>query len=102
MSQEPIWGDAMGQANFSVYRIGHDSDMDIQINDRSISRVHAELIETSSGSYHLTDCASKNGSYVVRNGEKRRIRQEFISPTDVILLGGYETNVAKLVEKLSL
>lgn len=89
--------DAMDQANFSVYRIGHGSGVDIQINDRSVSRVHAELIVTPSGLYYLTDCASRKGSYVVRNSEKRRIRQEVISPTDEILLGSYETTAAKLV-----
>ena len=76
--------------------------MDIQINDRSVSRVHAELIVTPSGSYYLTDCASKNGSYVVRNGKKIPIRQEVINPTDEILLGHYQTTAAELVEKLSL
>ena len=88
--------DARGQANFFVYRIGHGSGVDIQINDRSVSLVHAELIAMPSGSYYLTDCASKNGSYVVRNGEKIPIRQEVINPTDEILLGHYKTTVPEL------
>ena len=88
--------DAMAQAKCSVYRIGRGPDVDIQINDRSVSRVHAELIVTESGSYYLTDCASKHGSYVVRNGEKTSIRQEVISPTDEILLGHYRTTVREL------
>ena len=94
---ESSQNDARGPANFSVYRIGHDSSVDIQINDRSVSRVHAELIATPSGSYYLTDCASKNGSYVVQNDETIRVRQEVISPTDVILLGHYPTTASKLV-----
>ena len=94
---QPSQVDAISQANFSVYRIGHGSDVAIQINDRSVSRVHAELIVTPSGSYYLTDCASKNGSYVVQDGEKRRIRQEVISPTDKILLGHYQTTASELV-----
>ena len=89
--------DARGQANFSMYRIGHGSGVDIQINDRSVSLVHAELIVTPSGLYYLTDCASKNGSCVVRNGEKIPIRQEVISPTDAILLGHYQTTAPELV-----
>ncbi len=96
-ASEPSRVDAIGQANFSVYRIGYGPSVDIQINDRSISRLHAELIMTPSGSYYLTDCSSKNGSYVVRNSEKRPIRQEFISPTDVILLGHYQTTTLELV-----
>ena len=87
----------MNESRFSVYRIGRGSGVDIQIDDDSVSRVHAELIATQSGSYYLTDCASRVGSYVARNGEWKRIRQEFISPTDAILLGHYQTTAPALI-----
>ena len=87
----------MNKSRFYVYRIGRSSGVDIQINHDSVSRVHAELIATQSGSYYLTDCASSGGSYVARNGEWRRIRQEFISPTDAILLGQYQTTAPALI-----
>ena len=87
----------MNKSRFLVYRIGRSSGVDIQINDDSVSRVHAELIATQSGSYYLTDCASSGGSYVARNGEWRRIQQEFISPTDAILLGHYQTTAPTLI-----
>ena len=80
-----------------MYRIGRGSGVDIQIDHDSVSRVHAELIATQSGSYYLTDCASSGGSYVARNGEWRRIRQEFISPTDAVLLGHYQTTAPALI-----
>ena len=80
-----------------MYRIGRSPGVDIQINDNSVSRVHAELIATQSGSYYLTDCASSGGSYVARDGEWRHIRQEFISPTDAILLGHYQTTAPALI-----
>ena len=35
----------MNKSRFSVYRIGRGSGVDIQIDDNSVSRVHAELIE---------------------------------------------------------
>ena len=60
----------MNKSRFSVYRIGRSSGVDIQIDDNSVSRVHAELIATQSGSYYLTDCASSGGSYVAR---RRRV-----------------------------
>ena len=63
----------MSKSSFSVYRIGRGSGVDIQIDDDSVSRVHAELIATPSGAYYLTDCVSSGGSYVARNGEWRRI-----------------------------
>ena len=87
----------MNKSKFSVYRIGRSPGVDIQVDDDSVSRVHAELIATPSGSYYLTDCASSGGSYVARNGEWRRIRQEFISPTEAILLGHYQTTAPALI-----
>lgn len=87
----------MNKSSFSVYRIGRGSGVDIRLDDDSVSRVHAELIATQSGSYYLTDCASSRGSYVARNGEWCRIRQEFISPTDALLLGHYQTTAPALV-----
>ena len=87
----------MSTLRFSVYRIGRSPGVDIQINDDSVSRLHAELVATPSGSYYLTDCASSGGSYVARNGEWRHIRQEFVSPTDALLLGNYQTTAPALI-----
>ena len=87
-------------SDFSAYRIGRGTDVDIRIDDATVSRVHAELVVTAKGSYYLTDCVSRNGSYVARNGEWIRIRQEFISPADAILLGRYRTTALGLLQKL--
>ena len=87
----------MNKSNFSVYRIGRGAGVDIQLDDDSVSRVHAELIATPSGAYYLTDCASSGGSYVAQDGEWKRIRQEFIDPTDAILLGRYQTTAPALI-----
>ena len=67
-------------SNFSTYKIGRNSDMDIRIDDPTVSRIHAELVVTANGEYYLTDCDSSGGSYVARNGEWIPIRQDFISP----------------------
>ena len=87
----------MSKSSFSVYRIGRGAGVDIQIDDDSVSRVHAELVATPSDAYYLTDCASSGGSYVAHNGEWKRIRQEFIDPTDAILLGRYQTTAPALI-----
>lgn len=84
-------------SHFTIYRIGRGSDVDIRIGDDSVSRLHAELLATKNGVYYLTDCASTNGSYVAQNGEWIPIRQDFISPTDEILLGQYQTTVPQLI-----
>ncbi len=87
-------------SDYSTYRIGRGTDVDIRIDDSTVSRVHAELVVTANGAFYLTDCASRNGSYVARNGEWMRIRQEFISPADAILLGRHQTTARELVQKL--
>ncbi len=84
-------------ANNEIYRIGRVSDMDIQISDTSVSRVHAELIVTHQGAYHLTDCNSTNGSRVARDGAWVKIRQEFVSATESLSLGDYQTTVQQLI-----
>ena len=84
-------------SNFSTYKIGRNSDMDIRIDDPTVSRIHAELVVTANGEYCLTDCGSSGGSYIVRNGEWIRIRQDFIAPTDAILLGRYQTTAPQLI-----
>ena len=84
-------------SNFSVYRIGRGSDMDIQLNDKSISRIHAELLVTGSGAYYLTDCASTNGSSIWLDGEWISIRQDFIGAMEHISLGSYQTTAQQLI-----
>lgn len=84
-------------SNFSTYKIGRNADMDIRIDDPTVSRIHAELVATGKGEFYLTDCGSSGGTYVARNGEWIRIRQEFIAPPDAILLGRYQTTAPQLI-----
>ena len=86
-------------SDFSVYRIGRRSDMDIRIDDGTVSRVHAELVVTAKGAYYLTDCGSTGGTYVARDGEWIPVRQEFIEPADAILIGRYQTSAHELVQQ---
>lgn len=47
--------------------IGRDTDSDIQIDDRQVSRRHAEISLTPEGYYVLRDLGSKNGTFL--NGQ---------------------------------
>lgn len=84
-------------SHFILYRIGRGSDVDIQIDDASISRIHAEFIATQSGSYYLTDCESSNGSFVWWDSVWMPIKQDFIGPTEHIALGTYQTTATQLI-----
>jgi hypothetical protein len=50
----------------STMIIGRDATSDVQIDDRQVSRRHAEISRTPSG-YTIRDLGSKNGTYL--NGE---------------------------------
>lgn len=92
------WGQNRGdKMNYAIYRIGRGSNVDIQIRDETVSRVHAELIATQQGAFYLTDCGSTGGSYVARDNAWVSIKQAFIRPTDVILLGHYQTTARQLI-----
>ncbi len=93
----PVEPEEVRLSHFSLYRIGRGSDVDIQIDDASISRIHAELVATQSGSYYLTDCESSNGSFVWRDSVWMPIKQDFIGPTEHIALGTYQTTATQLI-----
>lgn len=60
----------------STMIVGRDPDSDIQIDDRQVSRHHAEITRTLEG-YTLRDMGSKNGTYLngeVVTGKPRLIR----------------------------
>ena len=84
-------------SGFDIYLIGRSADVDIQVDDSSVSRLHAELIIASSGGYYLTDCVSSGGTFQEKNGEWVRIRQEFVGLTDTLLLGRYQTTPKQLL-----
>ena len=87
-------------SGYSLYQIGRSSAAHIQIGDSSVSRIHAELIVTSDGSYYLTDCDSGGGSFIARGGEWAPIQQQYIGTDDNILLGRYQTTPQQLIAML--
>jgi hypothetical protein len=64
--------------------IGREADSDIQIDDRQVSRRHAQITQTIEG-YTLRDLGSKNGTFL--NGEA-------ISQTPRLIRNGDEIGVA--------
>ena len=87
-------------SGYSLYQISRSSAADIQIDDSSVSRIHAELIVTRDGSYYLTDCSSGAGSFIARDGEWAPVQQQYIGATDNILLGRYQTTAQQLIAML--
>jgi len=70
------------ESDKSEVTIGRDAENDIQIDNISVSRVHAKIIE-GPNYYLLQDLSSTNGTFV--NG--KRIKQKYITEDDEIIIG---------------
>ncbi len=68
--------------------IGRDEECDIVINDRQVSRIHAQIMKNESDEIQISDLNSKNGTYV--NGE--------VIKQPVILKDGDEIKIALVQE----
>lgn len=65
-------------------RIGRDAANDWQIDDLTVSRFHAEIVQNDNGGFDLVDLRSANGSFI--NGISVRRRE--IEIGDLISIGG--------------
>jgi len=83
-----------------AWTIGRSRTADIIIgpDQNSVSREHAELVETDEGRYYLTDCDSRFGTYIFEpGGNWKRFRQSYVQKRDQVRLGEYEVSVAELL-----
>lgn len=84
----PDGGEVAGVDRYP-YSIGRGSDNDLVINDRRVSRHHAQVRDLD-GRLFLIDLESTNGTFL--NG--RPVRQTALTGDGVISLGGYELRVS--------
>lgn len=64
-------------------RIGRDTSNDWHIDDLTVSRFHAEIVQNDSGGFDLVDLRSSNGSFI--NGQQVKRRE--IEIGDLISIG---------------
>lgn len=80
--------------------VGRSPDADVTLADPSLAPRHAELVVTSSGRLHLTDCASATGTWLEGEaGGWQRVRQAFVRPDSRVRLGEYVCLAADLVAR---
>jgi len=91
----------MGEQKFTI---GKSPECDIVLANTTVSRRHAELIYIDDGKLLLTDCRSRNGTWLQKEGSKSetRVSQAFISPSDILRFGKQEISVKDLMKKISL
>jgi ABC-type multidrug transport system ATPase subunit len=66
-----------------LMRIGRTPDNDLVVSDLGVSRRHAELRKSASGSYEIVDLGSHNGTFL--NG--KRVHSAPLSESDIISIG---------------
>jgi pSer/pThr/pTyr-binding forkhead associated (FHA) protein len=82
-----LWNGSSYAVLRSPTRIGRLPDNDIVLDDRRVSRHHAEVI-LQGGRWTLRDTKSTNGTAV--NG--KMVREAMLKPGDRISLGGLEVS----------
>jgi pSer/pThr/pTyr-binding forkhead associated (FHA) protein len=65
-----------------------------------VSRLHAELSILEGGRYSLTDCHSSNGTYLLRGGGAKKVRQELVQPGDRLQFGDVVIGVTDILDSL--
>jgi class 3 adenylate cyclase len=83
----------------AVYKIGRSPKSDIIMTDGSVSRAHAELIETGDGRFSLLDLDSTYGTFIMREGEWRKIKQAVVAANEPIMLGKYRTTPEQMLKQ---
>lgn len=80
----------------ACYTIGRDAAA-ITVQHTTVSRLHAEVIPLPDGRLYVTDCASRNGTFINEDGHWRKISQDFASAGARIRFGEVETRVSHLL-----
>ena len=79
--------------------VGRGRRADIRLDDRSVSRLHLELVIGGGGEVHIADRSSANGSWVWTEGEWKRVTARAAVPEDRLRLGACEVTVAELLRR---
>lgn len=76
------------------------NEMDILIEDDSVSGRHAELIITRDDRYYVSDCASSNGTFVRRDNQWIAVTQDYVSGEEPLRFGSFQTTVFQLLNRV--
>jgi adenylate cyclase len=78
--QFPVEGDR-------ILRIGRSETNNVVLNDDGVSRSHAMLQGSEQGLFYITDCGSRNGTFV---NDARATAPVILRPGDQIQIGSYQ------------
>jgi hypothetical protein len=79
------------------YLVGTHPENEIVVKHSSVSRRHSFLITEDDVHFDLVDVSSRNGTFVIRNGDRVRVQREKVELGDRVAIGGFETTVGDLL-----
>jgi FHA domain-containing protein/von Willebrand factor type A domain-containing protein len=82
----------------TIWRIGRSKDNELNLDDTSISRRHAEIHRNSNGSFDIIDMNSMNGVYI--NNEK--VGKAELHEGDIVEIGDFFLHFTQLASDYSL
>ena len=80
--------------------VGRDTHCDIVVDDVTVSARHAEVMLTRDGDVFVTDCGSTNGTFVIRDGDRCKVRQELVDGDDEVLFGECRFTLPTLIREI--
>lgn len=79
------------------YSIGRDDSNDIVIDDRSVSRRHAELVDRGKGVYQIIDSGSSNGTSCLGEAGWESVISAELDADALVRIGDHDTSVSALL-----
>ncbi|HEX5037363.1 MAG TPA: sigma 54-interacting transcriptional regulator [bacterium] len=83
--------------NRPVTKLGKKEDNDLVLDEKTVSRNHAEIVQTED-SYILKDLGSTNGTYL----NDIRVKEAYLSPGDIVRLGTARIEFIAFDEKVQI
>lgn len=82
--------------------VGRSPHADLTLAEPSVAPRHAEIVVTSRGRLHLTDCGSPGGTWIEdrATGSWQRVRQAFIRPEMRLRFGAHVCRAGDLLGRL--
>jgi len=86
--------------SYKTYTVGRSPNCDYVLEEPTVSRIHAELVVTDDGQFHLTDRVSSGGTYVHGPDGWEAIRQAFVREDDTVRLAEAELRISDILVML--
>lgn len=81
----------------NTWLIGRSEGADIRLEDETVSREHAELVQTGPQAFVLLDQGSSGGTWRLRDNVWEQVLRARVSMEDTVRLGECVSTVAELL-----